>query len=84
MLHRLPKTRKYNYQPRFAGKDTPDEDGPKSRIKFRKRYYSRKNKRSFIWLALLLFIVLFIFQYLRRLQPKTPDDIHLNRQELLR
>lgn len=84
MLRKLPKVRKYHYTPHFHKPEASTEAGTRPRIQFRKAYYSRKSKRSYLALILLLFITLFIIQYIGRFQLKSPDSIRLNQPEILK
>ena len=77
MLYRQPKTRKYNYTPRFFKEE--EAGGVKQhRMQFRKNVYSRKKKRSYIGFILLLVLALIVIKVLNKTHIVNPKDVDFN------
>jgi len=63
---RLPKSRRFNYEPRFY--DPSKDAGEKRRIEFKRAYRKRQAKqRSLIWLFALLILVLYALYVISRI-----------------
>ncbi len=83
MLYRQPKTRKYNYTPRFYKEE--ETGGVKHhRIQFRKNIYSRKRKRSYLGFILLLLLALIVMKVLNKTHIANPKDVDFDKIEIVR
>lgn len=63
---RLPKHRKFNYEPRFWKPEQEKREG--HRIEFKRSYLKKKaQQRSLIWLFVLTAIVIWAIHFMTRL-----------------
>lgn len=63
---RLPKSRRFNYEPRFYNPDKDERE--KRRIDFKRKYRKQQaRQRSLIWLIALLILLLYVIFILSRI-----------------